>query len=174
MRCCLDTKTQEIMFSSGKDSWETPDTLFKRYDDVYHFVLDAAADGVNHKCDLWFGPDSPVGVVDALVVEWLDYLKKGNIWLNPPYSRGLQKKFVEKAAHEKCELMFRNDPDPFSVLDVPSSLNSVVCLLPARTDTKLFHEIIKPYASSVEFLKGRVKFVGAKAGAPFPSMVVVF
>lgn len=49
----------------------------------------------------------------------------------------------------------------------------VVMLLPARTDTKWFHEYIYNNAE-VRFLKGRVHFNEAKQGAPFPSMVVVF
>lgn len=138
--------------STGKDDWETPDDLFERYNKRYHFILDAAADNGNHKCDRYFGPG---GVVeDSLVVAWP--LNEGNIWLNPPYSRGLQAKFVSKA-----------------FLEAEFSANHVVCLLPARADTKLFHEIIQPYGE-VTFLQGRVKFVGAAYPAPFPSMIVVF
>ena len=52
---------------------------------------------------------------------------------------------------------------------------TVVCLVPARTDTRWFHDLIynKPNVE-VTFVKGRLKFVGAKNSAPFPSMVVVF
>ena len=85
---------------------------------------------------------------------------QGNIWLNPPYSRGLQAKFVRKAQQASGGIG-----------------NQVVCLLPARTDTKLFHEVILPHAFEVRFLKGRVTFVTdppAKHGAPFPSMIVIF
>ncbi len=48
-------------------------------------------------------------------------------------------------------------------------------LIPARTDTKWFHEYIydKPNVE-IRFLKGRLKFVGAEHSAPFPSMVVIF
>ena len=46
-------------------------------------------------------------------------------------------------------------------------------LLPARTDTERFHKYILPYAE-IRFLKGRLKFVGAKDPAPFPSMLVIF
>jgi len=35
----------EVHFSSGKDDWETPDDLFERYNQRYHFILDAAAQG---------------------------------------------------------------------------------------------------------------------------------
>ncbi len=54
-------------------------------------------------------------------------------------------------------------------------------LLPARTDTKAFHAYIwdgekhQPRAGvEVRFLPGRIKFVGAAHGAPFPSMIVIF
>lgn len=136
--------------STGKDDWETPDDIFDPWNEVFHFDLDAAANEVNHKCDKWLGPGGLAE--DALTVEWKDYTT-GPVWLNPPYSRGLQSKFVKKAAE--------------SGLDV-------VCLLPARTDTKLFHEIIQPSPNTLHFLKGRIKFKGAQHGAPFPSMIVVF
>ena len=50
---------------------------------------------------------------------------------------------------------------------------TVVMLLPARTDTKWFHEYCLPYGK-IEFLRGRLKFGGQKTNAPFPSMIVVF
>ena len=155
----MEESTRRVMFSTGRDNWETPDGLFDRLNTRYHFYLDAAADATNHKCANWFGPD---GIAeDALSQDWVPYLKQGNIWLNPPYSRGLQVRFIQKALQTRLEVDIRSCP------------NRIVCLLPARTDTKLFHDIIQPYAS-VEFIKGRLKFKGAKAGAPFPSMIVVF
>lgn len=154
--------------STGKDDWETPDDLFERYNQRYNFILDAAANGHNRKCSRWFGDG---GVFpDALSCNWP--LDEGNIWLNPPYSRGLQAKFVRKAAAEvdRC----------WQEYGVEQQFGNVVLLLPARTDTKLFHDVIQARCSdcmpraSVEFLKGRVKFKGAAQGAPFPSMVVIF
>lgn len=46
-------------------------------------------------------------------------------------------------------------------------------LIPARTDTKAFHEWIYGKAE-VRFVRGRLKFGGSKNSAPFPSMVVIF
>lgn len=46
-------------------------------------------------------------------------------------------------------------------------------LIPARTDTKAFHEWIY-HKAEIRFLKGRLKFGGSKNSAPFPSMVVVY
>ena len=48
----------------------------------------------------------------------------------------------------------------------------VVCLLPARTDTKWFHEYCTK--GDIEFIKGRLYFNDGKGRAPFPSMIVVF
>jgi site-specific DNA-methyltransferase (adenine-specific) len=49
----------------------------------------------------------------------------------------------------------------------------VVCLLPARSDTRWWHDYVMPSAE-VRFLKGRLKFGGACNSAPFPSAVVIF
>lgn len=48
----------------------------------------------------------------------------------------------------------------------------IVMLIPARTDTKYFHDHIVNYAE-VRFIKGRLKF-SQKGSAPFPSMIVIF
>lgn len=50
---------------------------------------------------------------------------------------------------------------------------TVVMLIPARTDTKWFHEYIYKKAE-IRFIKGRLKFGDSKNSAPFPSMVVIF
>lgn len=145
----------EACLSTGKDDWETPDAFFNQYNARFHFVLDAAANHTNHKCENWFGPGGVCN--DALVSDWSLWLEKGNIWMNPPYSKGQQPKFVAKAVKEALQ-----------------STNYVVCLLPSRTDTKLFHEVIVPNAEEIAFIKGRLKFKGAAQGAPFPSLVAVF
>jgi site-specific DNA-methyltransferase (adenine-specific) len=49
-----------------------------------------------------------------------------------------------------------------------------VYLIPARTDTRWFHEICLPHAKEIRFLRGRLKFGDAKNCAPFPSMIVIF
>lgn len=77
-----------------------------------------------------------------------------SVWCNPPYGREIGK-WVEKAYNE--------------------SLNgvTVVMLLPARTDTKWFHEFVYG-KTEIRFLRGRLKFGDSKNSAPFPSMVVIF
>lgn len=76
------------------------------------------------------------------------------IGVTPPYGREIGK-WVQKA--------FLSSKDG----------STVVMLLPARTDTKWFHEYIYNQAE-IRFIKGRLKFGNSKNSAPFPSMVVVF
>ena len=75
--------------------------------------------------------------------------------MNPPYGREIGL-WVKKASEE-----------------VKRGVPLVVCLLPARTDTKWFHECIYGKAE-IRFIKGRLKFGDSKNSAPFPSMVVIF
>lgn len=49
-----------------------------------------------------------------------------------------------------------------------------VFLIPARTDTRWFHDLVLSRAKEIRFIRGRLKFGGAKHSAPFPSMVVIF
>ena len=73
--------------------------------------------------------------------------------MNPPYGRTI-KQWMKKAYE--------------------SSLAgaTVVCLVPARTDTNWWHDYAMK--GDIEFIKGRLKFGGSKNSAPFPSAVVVF
>lgn len=82
---------------------------------------------------------------DGLAQEW-----NGCCWCNPPYGRAIGK-WIKKAYESSA---------------------TVVLLLPARTDTKWFHDYIYN-KHEIRFVKGRLKFGGCKVGAPFPSMVVV-
>lgn len=51
----------------------------------------------------------------------------------------------------------------------------VVLLLPARTDTAWWHDLVMPNADEIRFIRGRVSIEGHNGkGAPFPSVVVVF
>lgn len=147
------TKLSPSLFSSGKDDWQTPSEVFDPLNLEFGFSLDVAANRANTLCDEW----TPNG----LTADWR--VGYGVCWCNPPYSRGLQGKFIAKAAEWRTRGV------------------TTVMLIPARTDTKAFHRYIwdtenhQPREGvEVRFLPGRIKFVGARHGAPFPSMVVIF
>lgn len=95
----------------------------------------------------------------GLSVSWLEKLvseDKQTVFVNPPYSRGQLKKWVEKAYKEWRENNIR-----------------IVMLIPSYTDTKYFHDYIYNNAE-LRFLKGRLKFKGYDSKASFPSMLVIF
>ena len=132
-----------IHFSSATDLWATPQDFFDRYNGLYGFQLDVCASLENAKCARFFTKED-----DGLAQEWT-----GVCWMNPPYGRDIK--------HWMCKAY-------------QSSLAgaTVVCLVPARTDTAWWHD----YAvkGQIEFIRGRLKFGGAVNSAPFPSAVVVF
>lgn len=138
---------QNVLFSSKSDEWETPRDFFAAIDSEFHFDLDACATKQNRKCLRFFTRDD-----DALTRSW-----SGNVWCNPPYSNIAE--WVKKASYEAnmggCEV--------------------VVLLIPARTDTRWFHEYLynKPNVE-LRFIRGRLKFGGSKNSAPFPSMLAIF
>lgn len=134
-----------IHFSSKTDDWETPQKFFDELNKEFHFTIDVCAVSKNAKCKRFINPET-----DALQVGW----NKEKVWMNPPYGREIGK-WVKKASEARGGI--------------------VVCLLPARTDTRYFHEYIysNPRAT-IRFIKGRLKFGDCKNSAPFPSMVVIF
>lgn len=134
----------ELMFSSKTDQHSTPQDFFDKLDDVFNFKTDVCADAINAKCDYYYGEDC-----DGLTQSWI-----GSCWMNPPYGRQIGK-WVKKAYESARD-----------------NNATVVCLLPARTDTKWFQD----YCLDAEhfFVRGRLKFGDAVNSAPFPSVVVVF
>lgn len=135
---------KEVMFSSKTDLWETPKDFFDRLNDEFHFDLDVCALAENAKCSYYYTPED-----DGLSKPW-----RGVCWCNPPYGREIgswvRRAFLSSVAGA-----------------------TVVMLLPARTDTRWFHDYILGKAE-IRFVRGRLKFGGCKNSAPFPSMVVIF
>lgn len=134
----------DLMFSSKTDLWATPQDFFDALDKEFRFETDVCALPENAKCAHYFTP-----VQDGLAQEWT-----GVCWCNPPYGRKIGD-WVKKAAESA------------------KAGAVVVMLLPARTDTRWFHDYIYGKAET-RFVKGRLKFGDATESAPFPSMVVVF
>lgn len=136
----------DVMFSSKTDLWATPQEFFDELNKEFSFSLDVCALPENAKCKDFYTPE-----VDGLSQPWT-----GRVWCNPPYGREIGK-WVTRAYLSVCS----------------GNAELVVLLLPARTDTRWFHDYIYQKAE-VRFIKGRLKFSGAKYNAPFPCMVVVF
>ena len=133
----------KLMFSSETDMWATPQDFFDKLNEEFNFQLDVCATAENAKCEKYYTKEQ-----DGLSMPWT-----GTCWCNPPYGRDIGK-WVAKAY-------------------ASSAGATVVMLLPARTDTRWFHDYIYG-KSEIRFIKGRLKFGGSKNSAPFPSMVVIY
>lgn len=146
------------MFSKATDEWETPQATFDALDREFVFELDVAATRENAKmlpCYTFMD--------NALAQDWSRRFGNGLApicWMNPPYSQC--REFMAKAKAESLKGC------------------TVVCLVPARTDTRWWHEYVYfgdgLYWPGVEvrFIKGRLKFGNSTNSAPFPSVVVIF
>jgi len=132
-----------VHYSSKTELWETPQDFFNKLNDEFGFELDVCALPENAKCRKYYTPSE-----NGLLQEW-----KGVCWMNPPYGRKIGE-WVKKAYE--------------------SSLNgaTVVCLLPARTDTAWWHDYCMK--GEVRLVRGRLKFGGSQWNAPFPNAVVIF
>ena len=150
------------LMTSSRDDWETPPDLFQNLDDEFAFTVDAAASAANRLCSNFYGPDGLYP--DALAPE---LIWQGRVFCNPPYGR-LVGGFVERAI----------------LFVIAGKVEVAVLLLPARTDTKWFHYMLKHrYLVKLRFCRGRLKFqlngqpiLGANdkpVGAPFPSLLAI-
>ncbi len=143
----MNKQTQQLMFSSKTDEWSTPQEFFEKLNWRFGpFNLDPCANPHNTKCANFF-----TEAEDGLTKDWGGF----TTFVNPPYGRGIDK-WIKKAFNESRKEETR-----------------VVMLIPARTDTKYWHQYVMR-ADEVYFLKGRLKFGQCENSAPFPSAVVVF
>lgn len=140
-------ETMNVHFSSATDLHATPQEFFDKLNAEFHFTLDVCATPENAKCFNYFDKEQ-----DGLSKNWVSASSGGSVWMNPPYGREIGR-WMEKA----------NDAAKDGV--------TVVCLVPARTDTKWWHECAIQH--EVRFIRGRLKFGDAKNSAPFPSAVIV-
>lgn len=131
-------------FSSKTDDWATPQHVFGELDAEFHFTLDVCASDTNAKAEYYYTKDD-----DGLAEEW-----DGTVWMNPPYGRTIGK-WIKKA-HETAQ-----------------NGHTVVCLLPARTDTSWWLRHCAK-ADDIRFVSGRISFGDGTGRAPFPSAIVVF
>lgn len=136
-----------VMFSSNTDEWTTPQDFFDTLNEEFKFTLDHCALPHNAKCDKYYTP-----LDNGLKQDW----GGETVFCNPPYGRQIGD-WVRKCSEEARK-----------------KSTTVVALIPARTDTRYFHQYIYQKAKEIRFIKGRLKFGGCKNPAPFPSMIVIF
>ena len=133
-----------VHFSSETPEWPTPQWLFDALDREFGFTLDPCSTHDNAKCAKHFTRED-----DGLRHSWQDEI----VFMNPPYGHEIgswMAKAHEAASHERA---------------------TVVCLVPARTDTAWWHNYAMKH--EIRFLRGRLKFGDGENSAPFPSALVV-
>ena len=140
-------KLNEGMFSSNDQKWSTPQDLFDKLNSVFNFDIDLAAADDTAKCEKYYTEED-----DAFQYEW----NEKNAYINPPYGR-YQIKWIERASEQSKKYN-----------------NTIVMLIPARPDTKAWQNVIFKSASTICFIKGRLKFSDRRDSAPFPSALIVF
>jgi hypothetical protein len=142
----LSAKQLAAMMSSKESCVQTPDLIIERAIQTMGAIdLDPCSDSAEN-------PNVPAGTHftiddDGLAQEWY-----GRVYMNPPYGR--------RIGHWVTKLV--------AEYEAGRVLQAVV-LLPARTDTRW---MAKLRAFPRCYLRGRLKFKGHTAAAPFPSVVV--
>ena len=136
----------DVHYSSKTNEWSTPQDFFNELDKEFNFTLDPCSTRENAKCTKYFTVED-----DGLKQDW----SKDVVFMNPPYGREI-KYWVQKAYEESLKGA------------------TVVCLIPARTDTTYWHDYIFGKADDIRFIKGRLKFGGSKNPAPFPSAIIIY
>jgi len=143
----------KAIMTSDKQDWETPQEFFDNLNNEFDFELDAFASDKNAKCKHFFTERD-----DSFQQDWTKYK---SIFINPPYTSKVQDEVLKKI----------NDT-------ISSNWRGVIVLLiPARTDTKRWHDYIFNKADDIRFIKGRLMFEvdGIPRGSStFPSAVIVY
>ena len=91
-----------ILYSSESAVWETPQALFNKLNDEFHFDIDVCATPENAKCCKFFSP-----LDDGLSQDW-----QGVCWMNPPYGKKIvawMKKALEAETTVVCLVPSRTD-----------------------------------------------------------------
>ena len=134
--------TKDPLFSTGESEWPTPPHIIAAAVETLGSIdLDpCASESARVPAAAFHTIDD-----DGLAQPWA-----GRVYMNPPYGRVIgdwtRKLVTEYAA---------------------GNVTSFVALVPARTDTEWFQDLAD---STLCFIRGRLTFGEAKAGAPFPSV----
>ena len=139
---------------SGENDWYTPAEYIAKAKEVMGDIdLDPASSRVANetvRARAFYTAEN-----SGLLVNW-----NGRVWMNPPYSRGLIGKFIDKLCQEFDD----------------GRVSSACVLVNNATETAWFQRI-GDYSSAVVFLRGRVKFIdkrGNATGSPLQGQSILY
>ena len=134
----MTNQFSQLSKSRKSTEYQTPFGLYTTLNKIFKFQLDPCTT-----------QDNPLGTAtfytkeqDGLTKPW-----NTNTYINPPFGSGV-KEWIDKMITE-------SNKNPYYY----------VMLLPARTDTKWFQDLIWKPGSVIYFLKGRLKFVNPQLNA---------
>jgi site-specific DNA-methyltransferase (adenine-specific) len=133
----------KVLFSRKSDEWTTPKDVLDALCREFLFTLDPCSTRANALCELHY-----TLAEDGLTKDWAEHV----VFMNPPYSNvnaWMRKAYESSRAGA-----------------------TVICLVPARTDTRWFHEFATK--GEIRLYRGRLRFGDSRNSAPFPSCVVIF
>jgi phage N-6-adenine-methyltransferase len=158
----LDVKGQAALMSSARtgeneqDCWQTPEEVLELVREVAPINLDPCTTRDNPTRAQLIWTDNKFD--DALNNWWPG---EGLVYINPPYSQ--MAAWAKKLAYEVKRSGMRRE---------------YIALLPARTDTRWWHELVEARPARVCFWKGRLKFNRPDGtpgqSAPFPSALLYY
>lgn len=168
----------DVHFSSVDPNWRTPWEVYHWWAERYFFDVDAAAEEHSKLAQYFFSADG----IDALTTRWGQHGSR--FWINPPYGRtenACGPNCVKKSCERRGHHLDKEKPgiDRFIAKAATEAWDDhllVVALIPARTDTDMWHKYVMR-AESIHFVNGRIPFItpgGTGDPAPFPNAFVVF
>lgn len=127
------------LLCTGNDEWYTPHHIIKKVKHCFNIELDPASSDAANRI---VGAARYYTIADdGLSKEW-----GGNIFMNPPYSRGLCAKFTSRLVNEYyC-----------------GTIHNAIVLVNNSTDAVWFHKMAK-YSNAICFTSGRLAFLDTNA-----------
>ena len=145
----MKDKLKSLM-TSNTNEWYTPKKFYDQLHKEFNFTLDPCATPESAKCENYY-----TIIENGLIQDWDNH----TVFVNPPYGRDI-KNWIKKCYEESLKGIV------------------VVALIPARTDTRYWHDYIFNKAKDIRFLRGRIKFEKEDGttgdSAPFPSAIIVW
>lgn len=125
--------------------WGTPQWLYDDLNQEFNFTVDVASTHENAKCKIHYTK------VDNVFAE---NLQGETIWCNPPYDIDMLDVFTK--------FLWRQTRQDNTL---------AVMLVPVKSDQAWWHNYV--LLSEVRFIRGRIKFQGAKSGCPMAVCLVI-